>query len=103
MYHVAVGFAHLFKTNPLGKRAAQKGQLFGVVFILVIIRLLRVRIRERFIVQRKVDFQRFVRLPLGSDTEHFIQVFRRNLPGVFGYIRGLQDIKFYNKLIYYIL
>ena len=44
MYHVAVGFAHLFKTNPLGKRAAQKGQLFGVVFILVIIRLLRVRI-----------------------------------------------------------
>ena len=97
MYHVAVGFAHLFKTNPLGKRAAQKGQLFGVVFILVIIRLLRVRIRERFIVQRKVDFQRFVRLPLGSDTEHFIQVFRRNLPGVFGYIRGHKYIGFFRN------
>ena len=66
---MAVGFAHLFKTNPWAA-GGPKGQLFGVVFILVIIRLLRVRIRERFIVQRKVDFQRFVRLPSGNDTRN---------------------------------
>jgi len=39
----------------------------------------------------------YMMLPLGSDTEHFIQVFRRNLPGVFGYIRGHKYIGFFRN------
>ena len=55
-----------------------------------------VRIRERFFVKRIVDVQRLVLLACGDLAEYLVQVFRRYLPGVFGYTCGSKYILFFD-------
>ena len=89
---MAVGFAHLFKTDPLGDRFAFDWQILTFVLVFGFFRFF---FREWFNYQRIVDVQRFICFAFRDNTENIVQFFRRYLPGVFGYTCRSKDILFF--------